>query len=131
MSDEATTVVADEAPVAVKPAKAKRTAKKAATKKSVKKVVKKAKAAANGKPAKKAKREGLSQFGAALKVLAGRSKPMTVGEIMEAITSKGLWSSPGGATPNATLSAALQRDVGKGKDARIKKVGPGQFLLKK
>lgn len=105
---------------------AKRTAKKAVAKKSVKKV----KAAANGKPAK-AKREGLSQFGAALKVLAGRSKPMTVGEIMEAITSKGLWSSPGGATPNATLSAALQRDIGKGKDARIKKVGPGQFLLKK
>ena len=129
MSDVAETTAVADAPVAATKPAAKRTPKKATAKKSAKKVAKKA--AANGKPAKAKGEKGLSQFGAALKVLAGRSKPMTVGEIMEAIAEKKHWSSPGGATPNATLSAALQRDIGKGKDARVKKVGPGQFLLKK
>jgi hypothetical protein len=41
-----------------------------------------------------------------------------------------LWSSPGGATPGATLYASILRDINtKGTDARFKKTDRGQFAL--
>ena len=75
-------------------------------------------------PAKK-----LSQIEAAQKVLATSRKPMTCQEMVDAMTAKRLWKSPGGKTPHATLYASILRDLKKGKDTRFKKVGPGKFTL--
>ena len=45
----------------------------------------------------------LSQIEAALKVLAEQSTAMTCKQLVEAMSAKGYWTSPGGATPHATL----------------------------
>lgn len=72
----------------------------------------------------------LSQMAAAEKVLATAKEPMTCKAIVEAMAKKKLWSSPNGQTPAATLYAAITRHIAKqGKDAKFKKVGPGQFTL--
>lgn len=71
----------------------------------------------------------MSQMQAAMKVLRSARKPMSCREIMEAITKKKLWSSPGGKTPEATLYASILRDLRKGKDSRFKKTAPGKFAL--
>jgi hypothetical protein len=42
-------------------------------------------------------------------------KPMSCKELVEAMTKKKLWTSPGGATPDATLYASILRDLKKGK----------------
>lgn len=45
-----------------------------------------------------------------------------------AMAEQGLWKSPAGATPHATLYAATLREIGKkGGDARFRKVERGQF----
>jgi len=49
--------------------------------------------------------------------------------MVEAMQAKGLWSSPGGKTPKATLYASILRDIRKGKDARFVKANRGQFAL--
>jgi hypothetical protein len=50
--------------------------------------------------------------------------------MVEAMAAKGLWTSPGGKTPEATLYSSLLRQIRtKGKDARFKKVARGQFDL--
>lgn len=80
----------------------------------------------------KAKLKGkkLSQIEAAIRVLANADEPMNCKAMVEAMTAKGLWTSPGGATPEATLYASILREInGKGKDARFKKVDRGQFTL--
>jgi hypothetical protein len=49
--------------------------------------------------------------------------------MVEAMTARGLWTSPGGKTPHATLYASILREINaKGKDARFKKVDRGQFV---
>ena len=46
----------------------------------------------------------------------------------EALAAQGLWTSPGGKTPHATLYAAMLREItAKGSQARFKKVERGQF----
>ena len=66
----------------------------------------------------------------AAKLLAEAKEPMNTREMIEEMTAKGLWTSPGGATPHATLYSALSREINaKGKDARFKKVGRGQFTF--
>ena len=48
--------------------------------------------------------------------------------LIEAMAAGGLWTSPGGKTPHATLYAAILRELNtKGKEARFKKVDRGQF----
>jgi hypothetical protein len=80
------------------------------------------------KAAKPAGEKKLGALDAAAKVLAGRTNPMTAKGLIEAMAEKGLWASPGGKTPDATLSAAINREIAaKGKESRFKKVGPGQF----
>ena len=75
-------------------------------------------------PAKKT-----SQIQAALQVLANAKEPMSCQAMVEAMTAQGLWTSPGGKTPHATLYAAILREINaKGKDARFKKVDRGQFV---
>ena len=73
----------------------------------------------------------MSQIEAAAKLLAASRKAMTCQEMVDAMTAKRLWKSPGGKTPHATLYASILRDLKKGKDARFKKVAAGTFALAK
>ena len=66
------------------------------------------------KPAKKTKAAGgevkakkMSAIDAAAKVLADAKEPMNAKQLIEAMGKKGLWSSPGGKTPHATLYTAV------------------------
>ena len=61
-----------------------------------------AKPAKASKPAK-ADAKKLSQIEAAIQVLAKAGEPMNCKAMVEAMTKQGLWTSPGGATPDATL----------------------------
>jgi hypothetical protein len=90
---------------------------------SAKKNTKKTKAAdANSKPNR------TSAIDAAAKVLAGSKQAMTCKELIEAMAAKGLWTSPGGKTPHATLYSAILREINEnGKDARFKKTERGHF----
>ena len=70
----------------------------------------------------------LSAISAAARVLADAGKPMRAKEMIEAASAKGLWSSPKGKTPEATLYAAIIREIAaKGKAARFSKVERGLF----
>ena len=90
-----------------------------------------AKATAPAKTPKATKTDGkLSQLDAAVKVLAEAGTPMTTKAMIEAMAAKGFWTSPGGATPHATLYSAILRELQKkGADARFVKVDRGQFTL--
>jgi hypothetical protein len=58
------------------------------------------------KPASSAKASGeqkLSAIDAAAKVLTEAGQPMNTKEMVEAMATKGYWSSPAGKTPHATL----------------------------
>ena len=86
------------------------------------------KSAAKSKPATDAKPKKLSALNAAAKVLADAKEPMACKELIEAMEKKGLWTSPGGKTPAATLYSAIIREIAvKGKEARFKKTDRGQF----
>lgn len=107
--------------------KATKTAKPVATKTTPK--AKTTKPAAKAKTAKAEPAKKMSQVGAALAVLAKAGEPMNCKAMVEAMAKQGLWTSPGGATPDATLYAAILRDLKKGKDARFAKIDRGQFTL--
>ena len=80
------------------------TTKKTSTKKAATKTAKGTKPAA--KAASKngdAKPKKLSALDAAAKVLAESKEPLNTREMIEAMAAKKLWTSPGGATPHATL----------------------------
>jgi len=83
----------------------------------------------NGKKAdgeKKPKRT--SALDAAAQVLKNTGKPMRAHELIAAMTEQGLWTSPGGKTPHATLYAAIIREIAvKGKAARFRKADRGLF----
>ncbi len=71
----------------------------------------------------------LSGLNAAAQILAKAKEPMGCKDIVEQAIGNGLWS-PGGKTPQATLYAAIIREIAKkGKDARFKKVDRGRFQL--
>jgi len=87
---------------------------------------------AKAKAAKEPKPKRLSALDAAAQVLAKASAPMTSQALIDEMAAKGLWKSPGGKTPSATLYAAMLREVAaKGKDARFKKVDRGLFTAGK
>src|SRR5262249_34147820 len=72
----------------------------------------------------------LSALDAAAKVLGESGKPMGTKEMIDAMAAKDYWKSPGGATPWATLYAAITKEIGtKGKESRFKKADPGKFTL--
>ncbi len=84
---------------------------------------------AKAKAARADKPQRLSALDAAAQVLAKASEPMTSQALIDEMAAKGLWKSPGGKTPAATLYAAMTREVAaKGKDARFKKVDRGLFV---
>ncbi|MCS6921489.1 MAG: HTH domain-containing protein [Elioraea sp.] len=91
--------------------------------------------AADAKPAKtkKARAEKpkkMSALDAAAKVLGEAGTAMNAKEMIEAMATKGYWTSPGGKTPHATLYAAILREItAKGKDARFYKADRGKFAL--
>jgi hypothetical protein len=88
----------------------------------------KSKAAKPAKPAKEKKAKRTSALDAAATVLAKAGKPMNAKEMIAAMASGGLWTSPGGKTPEATLYAAIIREIAKkGSQSRFKKSDRGMF----
>ena len=81
------------------------------------------------KTRKKAKREDgtMSGLDAAAKVLADAGEPLNAKTMVERMLSKGLWKT-GGKTPQATIYAAIIREIAKkGAAARFKKTERGLF----
>ncbi len=75
--------------------------------------------------------EKLSAIDAAAVVLSAASEPMNCKEMVEAMSDQGLWESPCGKTPSATLYSAIFREIGaKGRKARFKRVGRGRFVAR-
>lgn len=118
---------------------AKKTTKKRSTapRRSKVQTAKRAKAPAGAKRTKAAPpaqgekpKKKLSALDAAAQVLREAGTAMSTGELIEAMASKGLWTSPGGKTPAATLYAAIGREIAtKGDAARfVKTVERGKFL---
>lgn len=87
------------------------------------------------KPAKEKKPtppKRVSALDAAAQVLAAGGEPMRAKEMIAAMEAKGLWKSPGGKTPEATLYAAIIREIAaKGDKARFKKHDKGVFVAGK
>jgi hypothetical protein len=76
-----------------------------------------------------AKAKDLSALNATAKVLKESGEALSVKEILEAITTKGFWKSPGGKTPSATIYSSIVREIAaKGKDARFRKTERGKFV---
>jgi hypothetical protein len=72
----------------------------------------------------------VSALDAAAQVLTKASKPMRAQELIATMAEQGLWTSPAGKTPNATLYAAILREIAaKGSTARFKKVDRGLFQI--
>jgi hypothetical protein len=70
----------------------------------------------------------LSALEAAAQVLSETGQPMTCKDLIAAMAARGYWSSPAGKTPQATLYAALAREIAtKGTSSRFRKAGPGRF----
>ncbi len=86
-------------------------------------------------PSKKAKgvdrqrnSKRVSALDAAAQVLSSAEKPMGAQELIAAMAEQGLWKSPAGKTPHATLYAAMLREVAaKGSASRFRKVDRGLF----
>lgn len=88
---------------------------------------KRAATAPGKKPARK--REGMTGLEAAAKVLGDSGKPLGSKEIVDRMLKRKLWSSKG-ATPEATLHAAMSREIAtKGKASRFRKAGRGRFAI--
>jgi hypothetical protein len=88
----------------------------------------KSKAAKSPSPDKTKK---LSALDAAAKIVADAGHAMTCGEMIEAMTKKGLWTSPNGATLASTLYSAILRETQiKGDEARFVKTERGKFSIK-
>ena len=84
------------------------------------------------KAPKEAKPKRVSALDAAAQVIAGSKVPMRAKEMIAEMEAKGLWKSPGGKTPEATLYAAIIREIAaKGTAARFKKHERGVFVAGK
>jgi hypothetical protein len=117
-----------------KPPKGKKPAKGAGKKLAAEKPEPTPNADAKPKAGKKAKTKPdagdkkLSAINAAYQVLADAGKPMNCQELIAAMTEKGLWTSPGGLTPAATLYSAMLRELkAKGSESRFSKAEKGKF----
>ncbi len=104
--------------------KAKKTTKADAADKPATKQAKSKKAGGEKKPKR------VSALEAAAQVLAKAGKPMRSQELITAMAEQGLWKSPAGKTPHATLYAAMMREArDKGTAARFRKVDRGLFAF--
>jgi len=117
----------------------KKSTKKQSTKKQTKGQPVAAKAKSNNKAAKpkskataEQKPKRVSALDAAAQVLAKAGRPMRAQELIAEMAEQGLWKSPGGKTPHATLYAAMMREErDKGGESRFRKVDRGQFAFNK
>ena len=81
---------------------------------------------------KEPKPKKMSALDAAAQVLAFSKEPLNCPQLIEAMTTQGLWTSPGGKTPHATLFSAIMREINtKGKEARFTKTERGHFAAAK
>jgi len=72
----------------------------------------------------------LSLIDAAAQVLARSDEPMNTKQMVDQVVAEGLWSSPAGKTPQATLYSSILRELkNKGDEARFEKVERGKFTL--
>ncbi len=72
----------------------------------------------------------LSCLTAALKVLAEAGEPLNTKQMIEAMATKGYWTSPEGKTPHATLYSAILREISKGDASRFVKTERGRFAVR-
>lgn len=73
-----------------------------------------------------------SALDAAAIVLKKKGKSMNCGELVAEMTKLGLWSSPAGKTPAATLHSAMLREITKkGRESRFKKTDRGMYAFNK
>jgi hypothetical protein len=97
-----------------------------------KKAPKGEKAPKQPKEKKAPKPKRVSALDAAAIVIAKADKPMRAVDMVAQMEAKGLWKSPGGKTPEATLYAAIIREIAaKGKEARFAKHDRGLFVAGK
>ena len=81
-----------------------------------------AKASKAAKPTPKADVKNLSQIEVAIQVLGKAGEPMSCKAMVEAMTTQGLWTSPGGARPDATLYSSILREINNnGRGAHFRK----------
>ena len=72
----------------------------------------------------------LSALDAAARVLSQSQQALTCPELIAAMAAQGYWTSPAGKTPQATLHAALTREIKSKKDrSRFCKTERGKFAL--
>lgn len=72
----------------------------------------------------------VSALDAAARVLSESKESMATKAMIEAMSAKGYWKSPGGQTPHATLYAAILREINvKGAESRFVKTDKGRFAL--
>jgi hypothetical protein len=120
--------------------KTKNTTRKAKTTKAALKSIEANLEAIDGAEGKKTKRKAktpkepkakkVSALDAAAQVLAEAGEPMNTRQMIEAMSAKKLWTSPGGKTPHATLYSAILRQINeKGKDSRFVKTERGKFAI--
>jgi hypothetical protein len=106
---------------------------KTTTSKTTKQASKPIKRAKNGpaeKPASRKEEKKLSALEAAARVLTETKRALSCSELIAAMSAQGYWTSPGGKTPEATLSSAIQREIAVKKDqSRFKKTAPGRYAL--
>jgi hypothetical protein len=76
-----------------------------------------------------AKKTKLSMIAAAIEVLKTAEEPMNCREMIKALEEQKLWSSPGGSTPEKTLSSAIQREIKEKNNSRFRKVAAGKYEL--
>jgi hypothetical protein len=70
----------------------------------------------------------MSCLDAAAKLLTETGQSMTCQELIAALAAQGYWTSPAGKTPQASLYAAIVRELRTKKDqARFRKIAPGRF----
>jgi len=83
---------------------------------------------AKTKKVKEPKAKKVSAIDAAAQVLAASKEPMNCMALVEAMATQGLWESPGGKTPSATLYSAIIREIAtKGGESRFVKKDRGMF----
>jgi hypothetical protein len=70
----------------------------------------------------------LSALEAAARVLSESRQALTCSELIAAMAAQGYWTSPAGKTPQATLRAALLREIQRKHDqSRFRKTERGKF----
>ena len=72
----------------------------------------------------------VSALDAAAEVLQTASEPMNCKDLITSMATRGLWTSPAGKTPHATLYSAILRELAtRGVKARFRKVERGRFAF--